>query len=429
MEHVPLWQLLLALCLLITCSAFFSGSETGMMALDRYRLRHLSRKGHRRARMASDLLAQPDRLIGLILFGNNLVNIMASVLASLITIRLFGDGEGVLFAMSLLLTFVVLIFAEVTPKTIAALYPDRIAFATAPILKVMMWPLLPVIRSVNLFSNAVVRSMGFDPSKSMQLGLSKDELRSIVDDQESIPEQHQDMLLNILDLEKASVNDIMIPKNDMYGINLDESDDAILERIHNSPFTRILAYHEDTNNVVGIIHLRHSSLFIRDNKLVRSRMLELMREPYFVPESTPLHTQLFNFQKEKRRIGIVVDEYGDVIGLVTLEDILEDIVGEFTVEVVGESAEIQPQADGNYRMEGSVSLRDINRALDWELPTSEAKTLNGLLLEQLEEFPDGPVCVSINRYRFQIESIGEKSIESVLALKDREPASKDSTAS
>lgn len=395
-----------------------------MMALDRYRLRHLSRKGHRRARMASALLKQPDRLIGLILFGNNLVNIMASVLASLITIRLFGDGEGILFAMSLLLTFVVLIFAEVTPKTIAALYPEKIAFATSPILRVFMWPLLPVIKLVNLLSNGVVRAMGFDPAKGMEARISKDELRTIVDDQEnSIPEQHQGMLLNILDLEKATVNDIMVPKNDIFGIDLDESDEAILERIRNSPFTRILAFHEDVNHVVGIVHLRHSPLFIRDNKLVRSRMLELMREPYFVPESTPLHTQLFNFQKEKRRIGIVVDEYGDVIGAVTLEDILEDIVGEFTVEVVGESAEIQPQADGNYRMDASVSLRDINRALDWELPTNEAKTLNGLLLETLEEFPDGPVCVTIKQYRFEVERIGDKTIESVLALKNPHPLS------
>ncbi|HEY9036090.1 MAG TPA: HlyC/CorC family transporter [Pseudomonadales bacterium] len=426
MEHIPLWQLFLALILLITCSAFFSGSETGMMALDRHRLRHLSRKGHRGARMASALLSQPDRLIGLILFGNNLVNIMASVLASMITIRLLGDGEGILFAMSLLLTFVVLIFAEVTPKTIAALYPEKIAFATSPILKVLMWPLLPIVRLVSIISNGIVRAMGFDPEKGMELRISKDELRTIVDDQEnSIPAQHQGMLLNILDLEKATVNDIMIPKNDIFGIDLDDSDEAILEKIRNSPFTRILAYREDPNNAVGIVHLRHSPLFIHDNKLVRSRFIELMREPYFVPESTPLHTQLLNFQKEKRRIGIVVDEYGDVIGAVTLEDILEDIVGEFTAEVVGDSAEIQPQPNGNYRMEGSVSLRDINRALDWELPTDEAKTLNGLLLEILEEFPDGPVCVTVKQYRFEIEKMSGKSIETVLALKSHSAALPD----
>ncbi len=417
MDQIPLWQLFAALILLIACSAFFSGSETGMMALDRYRLRHLSRQGHRRALLASRLLQQPDRLIGLILFGNNLVNIMASVLASVITMRLFGQGEGVLFAMSLLLTFVLLIFGEVTPKTIAALYSERIAFATSPVLHILMWPLRPVVWAVNIIANGVVRALGFDPNKVQELRIGRDELRSIVGDTEgSLPEQHQGMLLNILDLEKATVNDIMVPKNDIYGIDLDDSDEAILERIRNSPYTRLLAYHENLDNVTGIIHLRHAPLFIRDNRLDRARFLQLMKEPYFVPESTPLHTQLFNFQKEKRRIGVVVDEYGAVIGAVTLEDILEDIVGEFTSEVMGPSAEIQPQDDGSYRMEASVGLRDINRALDWDLPTQEAKTLNGLLMEMLEEFPDGPACVAIGRYRFEIENIGDKAIETVRAF-------------
>lgn len=418
METAPLWQLFALLGTMIACSAFFSGSETGMMMLDRYRLKHQSRKGHRGARMASKLLQQPDRLIGLILFGNTVINFMAASLATVITIRMVGDTPEAVLAMTILTSIIVLIFAEVTPKTIAALHPEGVAFSCAPVLQGLMWVFYPAVWLVNKIGNSLVRLMGMNPDQVQESRLGKEELRTIVgDDTTALPEQHQGMLLNILDLEKATVNDIMVPKNDIYGLDLDDDDDTLLEKIRNSPYTRLLVYHEDPDNITGIIHLRHASLFIRDNRLDRARMMQFVNDPYFVPESTPLHTQLFNFQKEKRRIGIVVDEYGAVLGAVTLEDILEDIVGEFTADVVGATAEIRPQSDGTYLMEGSVGVRDINRALDWNLPMGEAKTLNGLLLEVLEGFPDGPAGLAIGPYRFEIEKTHGKVIERVRARK------------
>lgn len=399
---------------LILLSGFFSGSETGMMSLNRYRLKHL-RKSHRSARLATRLLERPDRLIGLILIGNNLVNILASSIATVIALRLWGDA-GIAVA-AILLTIAILIFAEVTPKTLAALHPERIAFPAAYALNVLMYLFYPAVWAINHVSNALLRLLGVEVDKRPEDALSSEELRTIVGEAgPMIPPRHKRMLLNILDLEEVTVDDIMIPRNEICGIDVEEADAVIVERLRTSNYTRIVLYREDISHVLGILHLRRLTQFMVGDALDRDAMVRAADEPYFVPEGTPLHTQLRNFQKQKRRMGIVVDEYGSVMGLVTLEDILEEIVGEFTSSLVGETPEIVQQTDGSYVIDGATSIREINRSLQWSLPIDGPKTLNGLILEHLETIPEAHVGLRIGGYSFEILDMQGKVIQSVRAL-------------
>jgi Mg2+/Co2+ transporter CorB len=395
-------------------SAFFSSSETGMMSLNRYRLKHLRKNKHRGARRASKLLERPDRLIGLILIGNNLVNIAASALATVIAIRLWGDA-GIIIA-TIALTLTILIFAEITPKTIAALYPEKIAFPASFIL----WPLLkllyPLVVGVNGITNGLLRLLGFDPDKSSDEHVSSEELRTIVTEAgQLIPRQHRDMLLNILDLEEVEVDDIMVPRSEVYGIDLDDSDDDIMQCLQNSSHTLLPVWREDINNILGILHMRSISRVIDQQGLDRAALEREMDKPYFIPESTPLHTQLLNFQKKKLRLGIVVDEYGQVMGLVALEDILEEIVGEFTSNLQNPTDSIYPQRDGSYIIAGTATVRDINRNLDWELPTDGPKTLSGLILENLELFPDANAGLTIAGYMLEILELEGNVVQAVKA--------------
>lgn len=399
---------------LILLSGFFSGSETSMMSLNRYRLKHL-RKSHRSARLATRLLERPDRLIGLILIGNNLVNILASSIATVIALRLWGDA-GIAVA-AILLTIAILIFAEVTPKTLAALHPERIAFPAAYALNVLMYLFYPAVWAINHVSNALLRLLGVEVDKRPEDALSSEELRTIVGEAgPMIPPRHKRMLLNILDLEEVTVDDIMIPRNEICGIDVEEADAVIVERLRTSNYTRIVLYREDISHVLGILHLRRLTQFMVGDALDRDAMVRAADEPYFVPEGTPLHTQLRNFQKQKRRMGIVVDEYGSVMGLVTLEDILEEIVGEFTSSLVGETPEIVQQTDGSYVIDGATSIREINRSLQWSLPIDGPKTLNGLILEHLETIPEAHVGLRIGGYSFEILDMQGKVIQSVRAL-------------
>lgn len=416
MNDTPLGLLFVALGFLILLSAFFSSSETGMMALNRYRLRHLANKKHRGAIRAQDLLGRPDRLIGVILIGNNLVNILASSIATLIGLRLLGD-TGIALA-AVILTVVILIFAEVTPKTIAALHPENIAFPASVVLKPLLIILYPLVWLINHVSNFLARLLGVDPhhhGKGEQL--RPEELRTVVDEAgDLIPDQHQEMLLNILDLEKATVEDIMIPRNEVEGLDMEDDMSTLLRKIRSSEYTRLPVYQGDINNVVGMLHLRNAAKFLygEDREISRDAIKRFAREPYFIPLSTPLHTQLLNFQQQKRRIAIAVDEYGEVQGIVTLEDLLEEIVGDFTTNLAEEQQqEIAPIGDGWYLIEGSASIRDINRALNWELATDGPKTLNGLLMEHLESIPDGNTCVQIDEYRFETVTLTEKVIDQV----------------
>ncbi len=375
-----------------------------MMSLNRYRLKHLRNQGHHGARRASKLLDRPDRLIGLILIGNNLVNILASAIATVIAIRLYGDA-GIAVA-TLLLTLVILIFAEITPKTIAALHPERVAFPFSFVLLPMLKLFMPFVAAINSITNGILRIMGFRPDTQSGEVLSQEELRTIVTESGSmIPSRHRRMLVNILDLEQVTVDDIMVPRNEVYGIDLDDDDDAILVQLQASKHTLLPVWREDINDIKGVLHMRNLSRVLSTDGLNRVALMQEIEAPYFIPENTPLHTQLLQFQQKKVRLGMVVDEYGDVMGLVALEDILEEIVGEFTSNLAEESEAIQSLDDGSHLCSGTISIRDLNKQQGWDLPTDGPKTLSGLALEALEAFPSGAVAVKIPGYLLQVEAI------------------------
>ena len=411
MNDYPIALLSAFLVFLIILSAFFSSSETGMMSLNRYRLKHLAKSGNRGAKNAEKLLKTPDKLISVILVGNNFVNILASAIATLIAVQLWGDAGIAIATMAL--TVVVLIFAEVTPKTIAALHPERIAFPASFVLAVLLKILYPVIWLLNLITNSLLTLLGIKTDGNGSDALSKEELRTVLfESSQRISPRYKDMLVSIIDLEKVTVDDIMVPRNEVVGIDLDLEISEIVDQIRHSQHTRMPVYKSDINKVVGIVHLRSINRFLNENELTKSMIMQATREPYFVPESTPLHTQMFNFQKEKRRIGIVVDEYGDVIGIVTLEDILEEIVGEFTTDMANFSKDITPQADGSYIIDGTAAIREINKALGWTLPTEGPKTINGLIIEYLEYIPDSNLSLKFDGYYIEILQVKENIIKS-----------------
>ncbi len=412
MEDASISSLLILLLLLIVCSAFFSSSETGMMSLNRYRLRHMVKNNHRGARQASSLLERPDRLIGLILIGNNFVNILASAIATVIAVRLWGDA-GIAIATAGL-TLVILIFAEVSPKTVAALHPEKIAFPAAYVLRPLLRLCYPLVWIVNGITNGFLRLFGIRVSSGNNEHLSTEELRTLVNEAGSlIPQRNQSMLLGVLELGDVTVNDIMIPRNEVEGIDLDHDMDQILKQLSTTKHTRLPVYQGDINQVIGVLHMRNLAQLIQQGRLNKAAIMQVVHEPYFVPESTPLQTQLLNFQKHSRRIGIVVDEYGDVEGIVTLEDILEEIVGELSADNAEMNQEIHPQEDGSYFIDGTAYIREINKALQWDLPTDGPKTLNGLITETLESLPDANVCLRIDDYHFETLQISDNRVKTV----------------
>lgn len=409
-DNFPLGLLLSLLLLLICLSAFFSSSETGMMSLNRYRLSHRASSGESRAKRVSRLLSRPDRLIGVILIGNNFVNNLAASIATIIAIHFFGEVSGPVISTSLL-TIAVLIFAEVTPKTYAAIKPERIAYPASLILEPLLKVLYPLVWIVNIISNGLLRLLGVKTLENHSDELTREELRTVVHEAGPlIPNRHQAMLVSILDLENVTVNDIMVPRHEVAGIDLDNDLETILADVRTSQHTRLPVYKGDINNIIGMLHMRNAARFLTKQEITKAAIVQEAREPYFIPESTPLHTQLLNFQKQKRRIGIVVDEYGDVEGLVTLEDILEEIVGEFTTDVADQDRDVHPQVDGSQLIEGTASIREVNKALGWNLPTDGPKTMNGLILEHLESFPVGPTCLQIGEVRMEILEIRDNLI-------------------
>ena len=383
-----------------------------MMALNRYRLKHLQQHGHKAALRAGKLLARPDRLIGLILIGNNLVNILASAIATVVAIRLYGDA-GIAIA-TITLTIVILIFAEITPKTIAALHPEKVAFPASVILLPLMKLTMPLVWAINAITNSLLAFFGFKADESSKDALTQEELRTIVNESSGlIPRRHRNMLVNILDLEQVTVNDIMVPRNEIYGIDLEDDDETILSHLTGSTHTLVPVFKGDINKIEGVLHLRHIGRCLNEGKLDRSALLRELQEPYFTPENTALHIQLRHFQQRKLRLGMIVDEYGDILGLVALEDILEEIVGNFTSNLVEDQEEIATTADGGASCTGSIPIRDINRQFDWELPTDGPKTISGLALEALEAFPMGPASVRIGNYQLDVESIEGNAITQV----------------
>lgn len=412
MSEIPLGYLFSSLAFLILLSAFFSSSETGMMSLNRYRLRHLVKQKHRGAMRASRLLDRPDRLIGVILIGNNFVNILASAIATMIALRLMGDA-GVAVATAML-TLVILIFAEVTPKTVAAIKPEQVAFPASLILSPLLKLLYPFVWLVNTICNGLLRMLGFNAAAKVNDHLSSEELRTIVHEAGAlIPRRNQSMLLSILDLDTVTVEDIMIPRNEIVGIDINDDISTILNTISQSPHTRIPLYQEELNNVVGMVHVRQILPLMYAEKPSKEEFLALAQEPYFVPESTPLNTQLLNFQKRKYWVALVVDEYGDIQGLTTLEDILEEIVGDMAEEQDLENDDIHAQEDGSFFIDGTTTVRDINKALTWTLPIDGPKTLNGLITERLEEIPQFNVCLKLGEYHLETVQIRGNFIKTV----------------
>jgi magnesium and cobalt exporter, CNNM family len=411
LDDIPLSVLFGTLFLLIIFSAFFSSSETAMIALNRYRLRHLAKEGKHSAIISEKLLTRPDRLIGLILLGNNLVNFIAASVATLIGIRLLGD-LGVALA-PIVLVMVFLIFAEVMPKTFAALNPEKIAFPASYILAPLMKLAYPAVWLINWVSNSLLSVIGLKLEDQEDKPISRDELRTIVREAGAhIPQRHQRMLINILELENVTVDDIMVPRNEVAAINLDDPINEIIEQISFSQHTRLPVYQSNIDNIIGIIHIRRIPRLMNDkNEVTKEAIKDILIDCYFVPKGTPLHTQMMNFQRNKRRFGIVVDEYGVIQGLVTIEDILEEIVGEFTTDMQTYNLDIQAQDDGYYLIDCSAHLREINRQLKWNLPTDGPKTLNGLLLEQLEFIPESGTTLKIDNYLVEITQVSENSIK------------------
>lgn len=401
MEDIPLSVLFSLLVLLLILSAFFSSSETGLMSLNRYRLRHLVKNKHRGAIRANNLLEKPDKLIGLILLGNNFVNILASSIATIIALKI--GGEAAIAIGAGLLTLVILIFSEVAPKTVAARYPEKIAFPAALIYTPLLKLLYPIVWVINAISNSLIRLVGVNIHQKSDEDLSPDELKTVLNEAGTlIPTRHKDMLLSILDLEKVTVEDIMIPRNEITGIDLNDDWNDIIEQLIHGHHTRIPVYRDDINQIVGIIHIRNIMHTLAQQELTPEGLMESIKEPYFVPEATPLNTQLLNFQQNERRIGLVVDEYGDIQGLVTLEDILEEIVGEFTSDPSTTLKDVHPQKDGSYLVDGSANIRDLNKAMNWELPSDGAKTFSGVITEHLENIPATNISLKVAGYPIEI---------------------------
>jgi Mg2+/Co2+ transporter CorB len=413
LDDVPLQTLLVVCAVLLLVSAFFSISETSMMALNRYRLKHLAKTGNRGARMASDLLAQTDKLLGVVLLGNNLVNAALAALVTLITFRVFGESELALSLSTVAVTFLILVFSEITPKVIGASYPERIAFPAAYVLRPLLQVAYPIVWFLNLFVKGLLALLRLTPGGAVQAAaLSPEELRTLVlEGGNFLPAKHQKILLNLFDLQSITVDDLMTPRNQIEVVDID-ADTAELERqIKASNHTRLPVYREKLDDIIGLLHVR-KVLNLGAEEVRAESLMQIMRPPYFIPMGTPLLAQLQNFQEEEERLGLVVDEYGELMGLITLEDILEEIIGEFTTQSPLQSGGINRQADGTVLVEGAITLRQLNRQLSVHFPLDGPKTLNGLILEHLEDIPEPGTTVKIAGHPIEIVQTQDRAVRS-----------------
>jgi Mg2+/Co2+ transporter CorB len=414
LEQISTTTLIVTLIIMVVVSAYFSGSETGMMTLNRYKLRHLAKQGNRAAKRVEKLLRKPDRLISLVLIGNNLVNILASAIGTIVGMRLYGDA-GVAIATGIL-TFVVLVFAEVLPKTIAALYPEKVAFPSSFLLGPLQILMMPLVWLLNIITRMLMRLMGIKNVSTVSSALNKDELRTLVHESHTkISRRNQDMLLSVLDLEKMSVDDIMVPRNEIVGIDINDDWKSIVRQLTHSPHGRIVLYRDTLDDAISMLRVREAyRLMTEKQEFTKETLLRASDEIYFVPEGTPLSVQLIKFQRNKKKVGLVVDEYGDIQGLVTVEDILEEIVGDFTTSMSPTLAEeVMPQNDGSVIIEGSANVREINKAFNWTLPEDEARTINGMLLEELQEIPAIETRVRLSHYDIDILDVQDNMIKQV----------------
>ncbi|TDQ59605.1 Mg2+/Co2+ transporter CorB [Mesocricetibacter intestinalis] len=418
MDSIPLSTLFIVLISLLIISAYFSSSETALLSLNRYRMRFLAEQGNRGARKAEKLVAQTDKLLSLILICNNLANILASSIATIIGMRLYGD-IGVAAATGAL-TFIMLVFAEIYPKTVAAIYPEKIAFLSAHLLTPLMRIFTPLVFFMNMIIHALIKISGLK-SELRTNSLSAEELRSIVHEAgKFIPSAHQEMLLSILDLEKVTVDDIMVPRNDIAGIDIEDDWKAIMRQLNHAAHGRVILYKENMDkNIIGILRVREAYRLMSDkNEFNKETLIRAADEAYFIPEGTALNVQLLNFRHNKERLGLVVDEYGDIKGLITLEDILEEIVGEFTTSTMPSiEEEIAQQPDGSVIIDGAANIRDINKVFDWQLNTDEARTFNGLILETLEEIPEPGSSYEIEGLKVTILEVGDNMVKRAKVIK------------
>ncbi len=413
MEDLSIGTLFGLLAGLLFVSAFFSASETAMMAINRYRLRHAAETGHRGAVLTLSLLNKTDKLLGVILLGNNLVNIAAATLATVISIRLFGDSDLALSLATLLLTFLILVFSEVTPKVLGASYPERVAYPAGYVLTPMLKLAYPVVWFVNLFVQGILRLLRIrqpEPGHGSRLGL--EELRSVVlESSGMLPREHHRILTNLLELEDITVDDVMMPRSQIESIDLSDDAERMRQQVATSHHTRLVVYEGSPDNLLGILHLRRSLHALSGEELDMEQLRESLEEPYFVPAGTPLFTQLRNFQTSRRRLALVVDEYGELQGLVTLEDLLEEMVGEFTTHAPSGMGSIRQDKDGSWLVEGTVQLRYLNRKLGLVLPLDGPKTLNGLLLEQFEDIPEAGVSIKLGDVPVEIVQTQDRAVK------------------
>ncbi|MFC3193537.1 HlyC/CorC family transporter [Marinicella sediminis] len=413
LEDISTSTLLIAIGILLFLSAFFSSSETALMALNRIKLKNDSR--HKKgAFLAKKLLEKPDRLIGLILIGNNFINIAATALTTIVAIKIAGD-KGVAYGTAIL-TFAILIFSEVTPKTYAALHPEKIGYVAAFILTPMLKVLYPVVWSTNLVTNGLLRLLGV-PKSIAQEALSREELKTLVIENDLInPDVHQKMMINVMDLDHIKIEDVMVPRNEIQGINLNDDWAVIEKQLVNTYLTRLPVFVDNIDQVIGILHIRTILTMLKNQTLNGDKLKRILRKPYFVPESASLSAQLREFQNKERRMGLVVDEYGDLVGLVTLDDILEEIVGKFTSEPGDRGLKIIKQDDNQYIVKGRIAVRSLNRRLQWNLPTEEATTINGLITEHLQDLPTKDLAVTINGFHMTILEITADNIISKVLI-------------
>lgn len=404
------------LCVLVLISGFFSSSEIGMMSLNRYRLRHLVKKNHKQAIRVNQMLSRPDKLLSLILIGNTLANILASMIATLMGQRIYGD-VGVLIA-TILLTLIILVFSEMTPKTLAALYPQQIAFKTSFTLKILQSIFSPIVFLISLITKMILLIFGISINKVQREVLTNEELRSVVHEAGGLlPTEHRGMIISLLDLEQATVEDIIIPKADIVGIDLELPWQEILEQLETAQHTRLPLYHDSIDNLIGLIHVRSVLNLMLEKRLTKENLIKMADAPYYIPEATPLNQQILNFQKVKKRSSFVVNEYGDLLGLVTMEDILEEVVGEFTTDIAALSKNIIQQNDGSVIVDASITLRHLKRLLNWQLPALGPRTLSGLIIEYLGYIPASDSCLQIENYQIEILKVGDNMIKTVRMIK------------
>jgi len=414
LEDWPWWAKLAAVLLLLATSAFFSITETSMMAANRHRLKHKANQGHQGAKLANGLLGRTEELLSVILIGNNVINTFVPVLIAGIALHAFGNNGSVLSITTALVAFLIIIFCEITPKVIGAAFPDQIASAVSWVIRPLVWVMTPLVMFVNIFVSALLRIMRLNTKDSAENRLSPEELRSLVlETSHFIPSQHRNILVNLFNLEHITVDDVMTPRARMETLDLSRPIDEVLHQMetcyhHNLPTTD-----QDPDRVIGILSVRKAVSLIGDKNISHDQFKALLNEPYFIPSGTQVLQQIRFFQEQQQKIGLVVDEYGVVLGLVTIEDIVEELIGEFTTSLPSLANKTQWLKDNTYIASGSSNLRDLNRLLGLQLPTDGPRTLNGLLIDILEEIPDNDISLKVADCVMEIIQFDQQSIKTV----------------